>query len=254
MFSGTPVGKGGVGTGDKLVPVPLRYNEQIVFSNAGYHFGFGADNRDHCVCVIPITKPTGPDNLLSSFTITEGPAGQYTLNTTVGRFFDAVQAKINNVLGSAPATSIFKQSGGVEYLRIESTMFPNEATYYIVGVCANLNAPSGPLSVGKLIDWKLVFVNKLALSIFDAAAGGVDTTTLDIALALAGHNVKLRDAAFIDGLPATRTIQRFSRALDAVSTPSLEIVSSDEGIASPALTVTSTPDGFKNIRQDVTKE
>lgn len=255
MFGvGSPLGKGGVGVGDKLVPIPIQYGEQIVFSNASYKFGFGADNRDHCVCIIPIPMPTGPDQLVSSFTMTEGPADQYTLDTTVGKFFDAVQMKNDNVLGAPPAVTIFGQSAGVESVLIDITLFLNDSTYYLVGVCANLNAPAGPLSVGKLIDWKFVYLQPLDLSIFDPAVSGVDTTTLDIALALAGHNVKLRDATFIDGLPATRVIQRFARAADALTTPSLEDPDSNEIVATPTLTVTATPDVYKNVREDITTD
>lgn len=255
-FHSEPTGKGGAGVGDKLSPAMVRYDDVMFIDVGTYAFGFGGGQRNHCVCVIPITMPSGADPLRSAFTMTYAAVNMYTLDTTIGRFFDSVQMIVNGAApGAAPATSVFKNNGATEILRIDGTLFPTEHAYYLVGVCENNNAPAGPLVVGRLLNFRMVFVQRRSLSIFDAVAAGVDTATLNFALTLAGHNVKLRDPAFIDGLPSQRTVVGFDRALEAVGTPSLEDPDSDEGITGDLdLLVTSTPDAYRNVAQDLSTD
>ncbi len=253
-FHSEPAGKGGAGSGDKLSPSPVRYGDALFMDIGSYSFGFGGGQRNHCIAVVPFTQPTGPDPLRSNYNMVWSAGNQYTIPANIGRFFDAVDLIVNGAAPvAAPGTAIFKNSGATEILRVESTLFPTEHAYYLIGVCANLNAPAGPLSIGKLLDYRIVFLQKRTLSIYDAAAAGIDTATLDIALALAGHNVKMRDAVFIDGVPATRRIVNFGRSLYAGTTPSLDDPDSDEGLAATVdLTVTSTPDAYRNVQQDIT--
>lgn len=250
-YYGDPAGKGGVGIGAKLQPTPVNYNDVLTF-DAGYLFGFGADNRDHAIWVsAPLAPTTGPDPVNATLELAESSAGVYTLvGTPGGRVFDGVDC-YDQAAGTPLAlvgTDAWDKIGAVHRLRIEATNFPTDDCYYVIAVAENTNAPGGPLDLGDLVDIIVVFVRAQELSIFESISGGIDTATLNIALALAGHNMKMRNAAFIQGLPATKDLVGFERARDAVTTPTLEDPDSNEGIdGAIAQSVVTTPDSYWNI-------
>lgn len=247
-FHGDPSGKTGVG--NKLLPRVLSYDDSLVFeASSGYDFGFGGGSRNHYVAIALFDnavggQPVGVDPLVSNFPITDLGNGQYQLNAPSGLVnFDSVT--------NAPATTIFNRVNSLDRLRIEGTLFPLEGRYYFVGVGINDN-PGAALVPGNIIDFAVVYVERVVLEIYQTSIAGIDTATLDIALALAGHNLKVRNPTFINGQVSTRRLIGFQRALNVGTTPSLEDAADDTGIGSLDLTATTTPDELQHPQLEVT--
>lgn len=249
-FHTQPTGKGG--SGDRLSPVVVQYDDVVRIIDAGYG-DFGA-SASHCVGVVPIPETIGPDNLVTQFVMTETPAGTYTLDapTLAGAPFFTLNG-FGGSLGALPGTTVFKNVVGVgELLRISSGIFPAEDAWYLVGVF-ELPTPGVLTTIGSCIDFQIVYVQKQALEIISSSApAGIDVDTLDRALALAGHNVRVRNSTFVDGLVATREVVGADRDLDALTTTELEDPDSDVG---SGLLVrqrfTLTPDSVRNPSADL---
>jgi len=252
-----PLGKGGVGVGTKLGVAVVSYEDSILFNTGAYNFGFGGGNRDHAVYVSqPLTPATGADPLRFLIPLTEGvTAGEYSLAAFGGTIFDSVQAidQSSGGAGTLPPTTVFNNVATGPVLRIEPSVFGTEHAFYLVAVVQNLNAPAGPLAPGNIIDFQMIFLQKEVLDIYSAVFAGVDETMLGQALFLAGHNLKVPQTTYIEGLPATRQIHGFDPSLTPTTTPTLETPTDTVG---RDLTLgqdeTVTPDASKNIQQTQT--
>lgn len=211
------------------------------YAASGYDFGFSVTNS-HYVVIAPIPQPTGVDPLTSSLPLSETAPGRYDDTALVGAaFFDA--------LNNYPGAAVFAVVNGQATLRLTSTHFAARPGYYLVGVGVNAS-PGGGITAGDLVDFMVLFVDDAEVEVHDVAAVGLDTTSLGIALALAGHNLKVRRPTTIAGVVATQDVRVFDPTLEAVSTPELEVASDDTGLLASWLgKVTLTPDDLQNVQQ-----
>lgn len=252
-FHTQPTGKGG--TGNRLKPVVVQYDDVVRVIDAGYG-DFGA-SASHCVGVIPIPEDIGPDNLVTQLVMTEAAAGFYTFDaaTLAGSPFFTLNG-FGGSLGALPGTTVFKNEPGVgELLRISSGLFPAEDAWYLIAIC-ELPTPGVLTTIGDCIDFQIVYVQDQALSVISSSSpAGIDTDMLDRALALAGHNVRMRNTTFVEGLVATREIVGANRDLEAIGTPALEDPDSDVGsgvLVRQKLTL--TPDSVRNPAADISED
>lgn len=252
-FHTQPTGKGG--NGNRLKPVVVQYDDVVRVIDAGYG-DFGA-SASHCIGVIPIPETIGPDNLVTQLVMTEAPAGDYTFDATTlaGSPFFTLNG-FGGSLGALPGTTVFKNVVGVgELLRISSGLFPAEDAWYLVAVC-ELPTPGNLTTIGPCIDFQIIYLQKQALDVISSSApAGIDVDMLDRALALAGHNVRMRNPTFVAGLVATREIVGADRTLEATTTPELEDPNSDVGSGTLVRQrLTLTPDSVRNPSADISED
>lgn len=185
-----------------LISVPrlsvqnVRYGDVIkIPAAAGYNFvtpfasgqGLGIER----INPLHVTNP-------GNYDMTEGPANQWTLGVPF------------STLLFVDGNPDFYQIGADNVLAINATNFPVEDEFYIIGV-SDVTFP-GPIQ-GLVQDFILVFVEKMQLDIFDGTVATVDMNKLEIALGLAGHNVKQRDASYLSGQLSSFEIALFNQAL-----------------------------------------
>lgn len=252
-FHGVP---GGKNVSRKTEPAVISYGDTLRVTSGSYEFGFGATAESHCLAIWPMSQPVGPDPLVSALEMPEITTGVYQLDSTLltsGAFFNAVEG--GGTLGAAPALTIFKEDAGEPLLRIESTLFSTEDVWYLVGVCT-LATPGDIATVENLVDFQVVYLQGTQLDVISSAAlVGIDSTTLDIALAAAGHNVRLHSVTFIDGRPATRVITGADNSLEAVGTPELEDPDSTVGAGTTFnQLITMTPDSNRLPSTDISED
>ena len=251
---GQPTKKGG-GVGNRLVPIPMSYADSLRITGA-YTFGFaGGSTYTHGIYVSqpihPSLDPVAASLVASGgrqygeFGMVENAAGVFT-PPAGGKFFDSFE-------GPAPGVDIFDEVGGVPVLHLNDTHFPTEDAVYIVGVAENDGGPtSGSLTLGDLVDFMLIYLRRQEIDIFSAASAGLDTTTLATALALAGHNLKVRTPTWIGGLVATYKLATFTKAaVLSVANPVADLAD-NTGLVDTH-TSTFTPDSQQNHGLDVTE-
>lgn len=94
-------------------------------------------------------------------------------------------------------------------LHVNSTVFPVVDEFYLVAVFdTSLGGPQR-----HIVDLKVVYVEKASLDIFDSTSAAIDTTTLEIALGLAGDNSKMRKSTFRQGQISEFEIALFNTAV-----------------------------------------
>ena len=175
----------------KLDPQNVHYNDVIALPLAsGYNFvNPGATHEVRIKRVNP-AHAVNPGHLV----MTEGPAGEWTvpawdLALQIDGNPNLINFDINNDL-----------------LYINSTTFPVEDEFYLVGVVE--------IATGRAVDIKFLFVEKRNLDIFDTTTATVDTDTLEVALGLAGDNVKQRKSEYLAGQLAAFEVALFNTGVN----------------------------------------
>jgi len=160
----------------KLDPQNVHYNDVIALPIAsGYDFVSPTATHEVRIARINPAHAVNPGH----FVMTEGPAGEWTV---------AVWDLALQIDGN-PDLINFDVSNDILY--INPTTFPVEDEFYIVGVVE--------LATGRAVDIKFLFLEKQNLDIFDVTVATVDTDTLEVALGLAGDNVKQRKSEYQSG-------------------------------------------------------
>lgn len=160
----------------KLDPQNVHYNDVIALPLAsGYNFvNPGATHEVRIKRVNP-AHAVNPGHLV----MTEGPAGEWT----VPAWDLALQIDGNPNLINFDVNN--------DLLYINPVTFPVEDEFYLVGVVE--------IATGRAVDIKFLFLEKQNLDIFDSTTATVDTDTLEVALGLAGDNVKQRKTEYLAG-------------------------------------------------------
>jgi hypothetical protein len=160
----------------KLDPQNVHYNDVIALPIAsGYNFvNPGALHEVRIKRVNP-AHAINPGHLV----MTEGPAGEWT----VPAWDLALQIDGN--------PDLINFDVGNDLLYINPTTLPVEDEFYLIGVVE--------LATGRAVDIKFLFLEKQNLDIFDVTVATVDTDTLEVALGLAGDNVKQRKSEYQSG-------------------------------------------------------
>lgn len=178
-------------TPPKLDPQTVHHHDVLVFPIAsGYNFvAPGATHELRIVRINP-AHAVNPGH----FVMTEGPAGEWAVPVWDAAFQidgnpDFINFDVNNDL-----------------LYINATTFPVQDEFYLVGVVE--------IATGRAVDIKLIFLEKENLDIFDSTTATVDTATLEVALGLAGDNVKQRKAAYQSGQLSTFEVAIFNSGVN----------------------------------------
>lgn len=170
------------------------------------------------------------------FEMIEGPATEWNHNPDYG------------TLLFVDGNPDFVNIGGDDVLHINSTNFPVEDEFYIIAV-VNVDFPGAVQN--NTVDFILVFVEKASLDIFDSTTATIDMAKLEIALGLAGHNVKQRDAAYLSGQLSSFQVALFNQAL---TLPLLEAdLDSDYGLQR-VIEATHIADNLGDVKTSVTKQ
>lgn len=176
----------------KLDPQVVHYNDVIALPIAsGYNFvDPGATHEIGIVRVNP-AHAVNPGHLV----MTEGPAGEWDVT---GGYDSTWQIDGN------PNLVNFDVNNDILY--INPTTFPVDDEFYLVAVVE--------IATGRAVDIKFVFLEKDALDIFDATVATVDTDTLEVALGLAGDNVKQRKTEYLAGQVASFEVAIFNSGVN----------------------------------------
>lgn len=218
----------------KLSVQNVRYGDILkIPAAAGYNFvtPFGAGQGLGIERINPF-HATNPGN----YAMTEGPANQWTLGVPF------------STLLFVDGNPDFVNIGGDDVLHINPTNFPVEDEFYIMGVI-DVTFP-GAIQ-GLVQDFILVFVEKMQLDIFDGTVATVDTNKLEIALGLAGHNVKQRDSAYLSGQLSSFQIALFNQAL---TLSLLEASLDDDFGLQKAIEATHIVDNLGDVKTSLTKQ
>lgn len=174
----------------KLDPQNVHYNDVIALPIAsGYNFvNPGATHEVRIKRVNP-AHAINPGHLV----MTEGPAGEWT----VPAWDLALQIDGN------PNLINFDVNNDLLYLN--PVTLPVEDEFYLIGVVE--------IATGRAVDIKFLFLEKQNLDIFDVTVATVDTDTLEVALGLAGDNVKQRKAEYLSGQLSAFEVAIFNSGL-----------------------------------------
>jgi hypothetical protein len=160
----------------KLDPQNVHYNDVIALPIAsGYDFVNPTATHEVRIKRVNPAHAVNPGYLV----MTEGPAGEWTvpawdLALQIDGNPDLINFDVNNDL-----------------LYINPVTLPVEDEFYVIGVVE--------IATGRAVDIKFLFLEKQNLDIFDATTATVDTDTLEVALGLAGDNVKQRKSEYLAG-------------------------------------------------------
>ena len=160
----------------KLDPQTVHYNDVVALPLAsGYDFVNPTATHEVRIARINPAHAVNPGH----FVMTEGPAGEWAV---------AVWDLALQIDGNP---NLINFDAGNDLLFINAVTFPVEDEFYIMGVVE--------IATGRAVDIKFLFLEKQNLDIFDATAATVDTVTLEVALGLAGDNVKQRKSEYLSG-------------------------------------------------------
>lgn len=170
------------------------------------------------------------------FEMIEGPVNEWNHNPNFG------------TLLFVDGNPDFVNIAGDDVLHINPTNFPVEDEFYMVAVL-DVTFP-GPVQ-GNVVDFICLFVEKANLDIFDSTTATINMAKLEIALGLAGHNVKQRDAAYLSGQLSSFQVALFNQAM----TLSLleEDLDDDFGLQR-VIEATHIVDNLGDVKTSITKQ
>lgn len=257
---GHPTDKTG-GTGRRLTPISVRTGTSIRITGS-YQFGEGgAGTYTHGIWISqPLNLGVAPHSTFTQVGLTHAYSefGLVEDEVTAGVFSTPGYGNFFDLQSPAyPGSDIFVEVGGTMTLVLSPEdngtvdLFPIIPSFYMIGVVENDTGPNaGTFTPGDLVDFMIVSMQADEQNVNQTIAGTINTTLLDTALGLAGHNLKVRNPSFINGLISEYELAIFDPDVDIGLDPDDLAVDTN---LSETHTAIFTPDSQKNIQQDLTK-